>query len=85
MTSNDKQAWPWTWANIPLCLTSQMSPIDGTYGAVSKMVIAKNNLEVGSLDAIYWDPPDQLNFTIGPILGLLCMSHLRHPCAYRTS
>ena len=45
----------------------------------------KNNLEVGSLDAIYWDPPDQLNFTIGPILGLLCMSHLRHPCAYRTS
>ena len=45
------------------------SPIDGTYGAVSKMVIAKNNLEVGSLDAIYWDPPDQLNFTIGPILG----------------
>ena len=26
----------------------------------------KNNLEVGSLDAIYWDPLDQLNFTIGP-------------------
>ena len=34
-----------------------------------RWLMQKNDLEVGSLDAIYWDPPDQLNFTIGPILG----------------